>query len=108
MRKRARMLTIAISALCITVMSISGTVLADDSQETGKGPCEGRGHSGHLSLISQVLGLSSDEIKAQMEDGKSIIEIAADQGFSQEELQAALYALMAEKLQEKVADGSLT
>ena len=93
------------------MLTIGGVVLADDSQLERK-PFDSRmdkmGGACHNGLLSEVLGLTREEIKAQLQDGKTMTEIAADQGFSEGELKDAMHAAMTEQLQQKVEDGAIT
>ncbi len=113
MTKRMRILTVALSAVFILALAISGVALsgivkADDSQNQPRVEHPHKGPGPSFDILGQILGLTSDEIKAQLKEGKTITEIAAAQGISEEQLQEALYTAMAAKLAEKVADGSLT
>jgi hypothetical protein len=68
----------------------------------------GMGRVHPFGLISEVLGLTPEEIRAQLEEGKTMDDIIADQGFTEEELKDAMLAAVTEKLQEKVAEGDIT
>ena len=105
MSKRLKLLSIAAAVVCIVALSIAGVVLADGPEIDGK-PHGPRVHFG--GLISEVLGLTPEQIKTQLEEGKTMAEIIADHGFTEEELKDAMLAAMTEKLQEKVAEGTIT
>ena len=113
MSKKMKTLIVAVSSVVILTLAISGIAVsgiarADDSQGTPGAEHPHRGPGPSFDTLSEILGLSADEITAQLKEGKTITEIAAEQGLSEEELQQALYAAMAEKLAQKVADGSIT
>jgi len=113
MSKRMKILTVATSAVFILALAISGfitsgIVKADDSGTECEKASHHRGPGAPFETLSGILGLTTDEIKAELKDGRTITEIAAEQGLSEKQLQEALYAAMAEKLAEKVAEGSLT
>lgn len=66
-----------------------------------------------------MLGITADDLKARLASGKTIMEIAADLGISEETLQAKMKevhaarqaemkAAMTEKLAQAVADGKIT
>jgi len=58
--------------------------------------------------ICDLLGLSPEELREQLREGKSLAEILEEQGVDREELQEAMLAGLTEMLEEKVADGTLT
>ena len=64
--------------------------------------------AGPNGLLSEVLGLTPEEIKAKLQAGMTIVEIAAEQGFTQDQLKDAMHTAMVENLQQKVADGTIT
>ena len=93
----------------ILALSIGCAVAkADDPQREGKsfGPCMGK--TGRFETVSEILGLTPEEIKAQLQDGKTLADIAAAQGFSQDDLKDAMLAAATEQLYQKVVDGTIT
>ena len=108
MSKKLKLLTIAIAVVGIVALSIGGVALANDAQDEGKAFHTRMGKAGHFGLISEVLGLTPEEIKSQLQDGKTMADIAAAQGFTEEELKDAMLAAMTEQLQQKVAEGIIT
>lgn len=85
-----------------------GTTNANNGGQYGWGYCQGLGLPVSLEAISELLGLSPDEIIAQRQEGKSLVEIAAAQGVDEATLTEAVLAARAEVLQQKVTDGILT
>jgi hypothetical protein len=59
-------------------------------------------------VASDLLGLSAEEIQAQRLEGKSLVEIAASVGVSEDALVAAFMEAKGEIIQQLVADGTLT
>ena len=117
MSRRTKVLTIAISLAVVSLLTIGGVALADDSRNCEKpfGPrmgkmaaCGQMGAFGPNGMLSEVLDLTPEEIKAELQAGKTIIEIAAEQGFTNDQLKEAINAAMAAKLQQQVADGTIT
>jgi hypothetical protein len=47
-----------------------------------------------MATVAEKLGLSSDDLKAQLKDGKSLDDIATAQGISHEDLITAIKAGM--------------
>jgi polyhydroxyalkanoate synthesis regulator phasin len=68
----------------------------------------GHGFIGKLEAAAQYLGLSESELRQQLEDGKSLADIARDQGKSVEGLVDALVAAAKQKLDQAVDAGRLT
>jgi predicted DNA-binding protein (UPF0251 family) len=71
----------------------------------------GPGHLGfgaQLDAAATYLGLTEDELRARLADGKSLKQIAEAEGKSVDGLKKALTAAMKEKLAQAVEDGDLT
>lgn len=62
---------------------------------------------GGLDAVEEALGLSAEEIKAGMADGKSLADLAAEQGISADDLADALVAQATERLDAAVAEGTI-
>lgn len=58
--------------------------------------------------LADTLGLTPDELSAQIKSGKTITEIAASKGISKEQLAASLESSVKAGLDKAVADGALT
>ncbi|MGB0389559.1 MAG: hypothetical protein ACPGWR_32465, partial [Ardenticatenaceae bacterium] len=68
-----------------------------------------RGHfRGMIETVTQQLGMSGEELRAELEAGNSIADVAAAQGVALESIEDAILSQMSEKLAEKVANGDLT
>jgi polyhydroxyalkanoate synthesis regulator phasin len=71
----------------------------------------GHGH-GHmmfgLDTAATALGVSTDDLRGALEDGKSIADVAAEQGVDVQTVIDALVAEAKAHLDERVADGDLT
>lgn len=66
------------------------------------------GPFGGFEAVTDYLGLDRDALRAQLEAGKSLADVAAAQGKTAEGLKAAITAAATEKLDAAVADGRLT
>ncbi|MDH3301552.1 MAG: hypothetical protein OES24_13695 [Acidimicrobiia bacterium] len=70
----------------------------------------GRGRHGHLvhhpgaEVLTETLDMTADELRAAFAKGKSLADIAADQGVAVEDLEAALIAAATERIDQAVAD----
>jgi len=75
------------------------------------GPGFGHGHFGHFADLdgaATYLGLTTAELRAELEDGKTLAEIAKAEGKSVDGLIQALVKAANERIAEAVADGRLT
>jgi hypothetical protein len=82
------------------------TALGDARQERGTG--RGLGHHLGLSAVAEALGVSEDELRTALQDGRTIAEVAADEGVEVQAVVDAVVAAQREHLDEKLADGDLT
>jgi len=77
-----------------------------DGQRPGRagqfGPRQG------ISVIIEQLGMTGEELHAELEAGKSIADVAAEQGVSLDSIESALIEQLSEKLAERVANGDMT
>ena len=78
--------------------------------ERGGPPLRGFGHhwGRHLEAAASFLGLSESELRAALRSGKSLAQIAKEQGKSVDKLVDALVTSATKRLDESVADGRLT
>lgn len=116
-----------IGALVIALLAVgvygTTTVFADDSTPpvpTGErgpggpdGPRGGRGLDGAaLEAAAEVLDMSTDELSAALESGKTLQELADEAGVDIQEIKDALSAVRAESMRERIAqaleDGTIT
>ena len=89
----------------------------------GGGPGFGHGHGGpggpgrpgfgfgpgmSLSAAARFLGLSDDQLRTQLRDGKSLADLAKDKGKSTADLKAAMKSAIASELDRAVKDNKLT
>lgn len=87
--------------------------LADARPDHGLGG--GFGHRGfvlgfgaNLSTVAEGLGISEDELRSSLEDGRTIAEIAEEQGVDVQEVVDDVVAAQKERLDRAVAEGHLT
>jgi CRISPR/Cas system-associated endoribonuclease Cas2 len=79
----------------------------------GPGPWHGpwHGHFGSFATLdtaASYLGLTESELRAKLADGKSLADVAAEEGKSVEGLVQALVKASTERIDEAVANGKLT
>jgi uncharacterized protein (DUF433 family) len=61
-----------------------------------------------LKVVAQTLGMEVDDLMAELRDGKTIADVAAEQGVSLDDIEAAILASIEAKLDQLVSDGKLT
>lgn len=62
----------------------------------------------YVYLTAEALGIEESAVIGGLKEGKSLVQIAADNGMRVDEFKAALTAQVEEHLAEKVADGDIT
>lgn len=72
------------------------------------GPRDGGPHHGLLDVAAETLGITREELVAQLDDDTSIADVAAAQGVPAEEIVNAVVAQAEERLQQAVEAGRLT
>ena len=61
-----------------------------------------------LAVAAEVLGMSEEDLLAELQDGKSIADVAAEQGVDPQTIADAYVAQVAENLAQAVADEKIT
>src|SRR6266508_1716616 len=112
MKLRSRT-TIAVTAAALAVAAGTGGALA--AAGSGGSPKDGSpglhigvGHGGGPAAVAAYLGLTQDELRAQLEGGKTLAQVAAAQSKSVDGLKAAILAGAKQELDQAVAAGQLT
>jgi len=124
MNRRLKVFTAALVVTGLLAVAFGGFALADTpatTNTTGTAcPMGQLGWGGHGmgsqmgqgiicdEIVSDLLGLSAEDIQAQRLEGKSLVEIAAAQGVSEDTLVAAILEAKTAHIQELVASGTLT
>ncbi len=116
MGKRVKLLVVALVATSLLVISVAGVALAQEPADTDDMPAYcglGWDHShGQEAIcsktVSELSGLTPEEIQAQRQEGKSLVEIAAAQGVSEDALVEAIMEVKKETVQQKVEAATLT
>lgn len=70
----------------------------------------GRPHPRHhvMEAAAEVLGVTTDELIAELQEGNSLADVAEAHGMDVEEFEAELLAELQADLDQKVADGTIT
>jgi predicted DNA-binding protein YlxM (UPF0122 family) len=66
------------------------------------------GPSGGLDAAAEVLGMETDDLMAELRDGRTLAEIAEEKGVDLQTVKDAMIAQMEQALQEAEEEGSLT
>jgi hypothetical protein len=113
--------TVLIGGLLVMLLVVAvvgaTSAYAQSSSDTllhGRGPGGGRGPPGGAGLeaAAEALGMTTDELTAALQSGKTLEQIAEDAGVAFEDVQAAIQAARAEemrsRIQQAVDDGTIT
>jgi hypothetical protein len=121
MKLRSRT-TFAVAAASVAIAAGAGGAFAAGGGGGGPAPetavayggpgiaisVRGPGPGGPPAAIASYLGLTEDELRAQLESGKTLAQIASARGKSVSGLEDVIYADMKTHLDQAVADGKLT
>ncbi len=66
------------------------------------------GHKGDLTAIAEALGLTADELKAQLKEGKSLADVAGDKGIDVQKLVDAQKTAIEKRVGEALQAGEIT
>ena len=66
------------------------------------------GFDGNLNDVAEVLDMSQAEVISELQDGRSLVDVAADQGVGARELVDQLVTMATKRINEAVADDRLT
>jgi hypothetical protein len=120
MGKKTRILVIAMSLAAVLALSIGGVAMAagpDDAPVTDNITCDGTGRGIGIGLggaaictdeVQALLGLTTGEIQDLRQQGQSLVEIAATQNVTGEQLVNAIITARQAWVEARVADGTLT
>ncbi|MHB9095143.1 MAG: DUF2680 domain-containing protein [Eubacteriales bacterium] len=95
----------------LTAFPVTASVATGYSQiNTAHGDhSHGEKHCGKmLKTVSELTGLTPDQIKVQRKSGKSLVQIAQSKGVSEEKLIAAIMEPIKAKVQKRVTEGKIT
>jgi hypothetical protein len=82
------------------VVARLGEAWAERPHRGGPGP--------GMEATAEVLGMTTDEVRAALASGSTLAELAEERGVATEDLVDAMLAGMEERLAERVADGTIT
>jgi hypothetical protein len=113
MGKRVKIFIIAASVAIILALSIGVVAAAagpNNANNNGNqcGQQAGSGQGVCSEAISDLLGLTTSEIQAMRLEGKSLVQIAATKGVTEQKLVEAVVAERKASIQERVNAGTLT
>jgi hypothetical protein len=116
MKKGLKLLGLGVVGVSIMALTFGGTVFADTPEKIDtQNYCAGYGWHGFQGegavcseTVSELLGLTTDELCDLRQEGKSLAEIAAEQGVTIDELVEAIMAEKIEAVQAAVVEGTIT
>ncbi|MFC3801560.1 SHOCT domain-containing protein [Cohnella sp. GCM10012308] len=102
----------AFAATTKTTGSTSQTQAADSTAAPTKGDGQHRGGGFRASWnnaeVAAMLNLTEDELKTQLQAGKTLSDIAAAQGVDAQKVQDLIVSTMTKQLDSRLADGKIT
>jgi hypothetical protein len=120
MKKKTLVLIGGLLIAILVVGVLGATAVYAQSSETtslhGRGPGDGGRGFGlgdvELEAAAKVLGMTTDELSSALKDGKTLQDLADAAGVKIEDVQAAIQAAhateMRDRIQQAVADGTIT
>jgi len=100
------------AAITDTQLTVSESAIAADDVDEGCpfGRDRGarRGHEEMIEHKAEILNLTTEELQAKLDEGKTFIEIAEEQGVTYTDIQEAMNSHFEEMLQAKIDSGFLT
>ena len=114
MTRRLKLLGLSLGVVALLALTVGSTVFADtpEGDDSTQAYCAGYGFHGEegvcVDAASELLGLTREEICEQRQEGKSLVEIAAAQGVSEDELVETIMAAKGEAVQSGVEADTLT
>ncbi|HMQ34686.1 MAG TPA: hypothetical protein PKD53_28375 [Chloroflexaceae bacterium] len=95
-------------ALALAIFVGAGTAAAAPAARGGFGGGRGVGGHGLAQATATVTGLTLDQVRAELQAGKSLAEVAQDNGHTADEVVAGARAAYQARLDQAVAAGRLT
>lgn len=74
----------------------------------GKGPGIGLGWGRNAGEMAAILGITAEELKAELDSGKNLVEIVTSRGLTWEDFCQKMLEYKKEQIQKAVEDGKLT
>ena len=116
MKKGLKLLGLALGLVAIMALTLGGTISADTPEDTDTQTyCAGYGWHGFQGegavcseTVSELFGLTPEELCELRQEGKSLAEIAAEQNVTVDDLVEAIMAEKIEAVQAKVDEGAIT
>jgi len=112
MNKKWKIGTIVVVAVALFVGAGTFAMAQTAPEGTAPGACGGglgmRGFGGNAAVLTDLLGLTADELYQLRADGKTLAQIAASKGITEDVLVAAILEQREEVLQAAVTAGRLT
>jgi uncharacterized protein YidB (DUF937 family) len=81
------------------------TKLVNEGKPKGEGR---RGHGPKLDAAAKALGVSTDDLRGQLQDGKTIAQVADDRNVDKQKVIDAMVADATDHIDQAVKDGKLT
>jgi nucleotide-binding universal stress UspA family protein len=114
--KRISMGVLAVIVALVSVLTVSSVAFAQGPGGQGRGGNQRSGLMGHwgdstnslVAVAADVLGMERADLVAELQTGKTIAQVAQEQGVDPQTIVDAFIAIRAEILAEAVANGCIT
>jgi hypothetical protein len=101
MNKRSRIILVSVALAMVLAVVFSAVAFAGNGYNgNGTGSCD--------ATVSELLGLTPEQVCDLREEGKSLVQIATDNGVTEEQLVAKIMETKKADLDARVANGTLT
>lgn len=101
-------LSAGLLAVVLALFLAGGVAEAAPSQHGGPGGRGGRGVSGLIQATATVTGLSLEQVRTELQGGKSLAQIAQDNGHTADEVIASARSAYQARLAQAVSEGRIT
>ena len=117
MKRQYKVIIVALGVVAILITAVAITALATQNVNATEAAiptgadyqawgCPAA--NGNYEAVASLLGMTAQEIETQLEQGKSLVEIAASNGVNEDQLVAVIFTPMKQYMQQQVDAGAWT
>ena len=117
MKRQYKIMIVALGVVAILIAAIATTALAAQKVNTGGAAAPTVADyqawgcpvaNGNYEAVANLLGMTTQDIETQLGQGKSLVEIAASKGVTEDQLVAVIFDTMKQFMQQQVTSGTWT
>ena len=117
MKRQYKVMIVALGVVAISIAAIATTALAAQKVNVPGATTATQADyqawgcpvaNGNYEAVAKLLGMTAQEIETQLEQGKSLVEIAASNGVSEDQVVAVIFEPMKEFMQQQASASSWT